>query len=223
MFNLFEWVNKHEAVKITGLLLEISALSIYGIMDKDFEDKEDFFQRSVDIITEKISPLLVNKGYTLYLFVADDIQSSPSRLIMYRKIWKKLEASWNLDGFKYGPELLQESDNSRFFISIAEIDRSNLITALTLQHNLIGRSFLFASHKQDVLEEKNIISLFKTAFNSNKKFPMFNNHNKTVDYFNLFFKYCPQEDIFFRIGDSSEEMAVDVILKSDLFKSYIAN
>jgi hypothetical protein len=223
MFNLFEWFDKNEAVEIAGLLPELSALSIYGIMDEDFEDKEDFFQNTVDIITEKITPLL-DKGYKLYLFVADEIQTSPSRLMMYRKIWKKLDGSWNLDGFKYGPELLQESDNSRFFISIAEVDISNLITALKLQHNHIGRSVLYASNNTDVLEEKNIVSFFETALNSNNKFPMFSNLNKTVDYFSLFFKNCPQEDIIFRIGDSSEEMEVDLIFKKEIYeKLYKSN
>ncbi|MCK2003892.1 hypothetical protein MZM54_21125 [[Brevibacterium] frigoritolerans] len=218
MFNVYQWFNKSEALKIIdGVLPKLSALSIDGIEGNDFEDKLDFLEKAENIVKEKLQPILSKRNYKFYLFVADQIESPSSKVTMYKKVWKMLASSWKIDDFRCGPEVIIRVNNDSFFVSVAEIKMSDLNTALRLQHSNICECVVFASHKKGILEVEFIKTFFETSFNPEKRLPKFIEHNDTADYFNLFFKYCPQGDIIVRIGDSSEEMALDLIFNKEVF------
>lgn len=211
-FSYFQWFNKEEACERVGKIPNLSVFSVNGSELFGSSDKTAF----KDLCSSEIKRVFTNqefsKSYKLFLFVNVEVKDKNSRIEKHRKVWKLLQAKWQLDGFNKGPEIEVEIDGKTFFSSIADFTLENLSTALEVVSSDPKRYAIIASKKDDFLSDKAITDIFGIAFNQYRK------HKDEIDYFGLSIYLCPEEDMVFRWGDSSEEAEIAMIFKSDIFK-----
>lgn len=217
IFQLFDWFNRLEYSKISVSPIELSALSIYGTANINFEDKTDFLKKCSEIIKEIFNDLFTKFDYKLYLFVAIEVESPISKIAHYKKVWKGLSKEWDLSGFEFGPEMLVNINDKYHYVGLARFEIENLFTALEIQHNNIIKNFTFASYRDNFLSEEALESLYDNAFRKLNKLTTFHFPEESVDYFKLFAHYCTNQDVIFRIGDSAEDIELDAIFSESLY------
>lgn len=215
IFQLFKWFNRLEYSKITKDDIKLSALSIYGTTDINFENKRDFFKECSKIIEESFSNLFTELDYNLYLFVAVEVKSPISKVAHYKKVWKGLSKEWDISGFEFSPEILVNINNKYHYIGLARFKLEHIFTALEIQHSNIIKNFIFASNRNNILSEEKVETFFNDAFGESSKLATFHFHEEDINYFKLFAYYCTNEDIVFRIGDSGEDVELDIIFSYD--------
>ena len=210
-FSYFQWFNKDEAYERVGRVPSLSVFSINGSELFGSSDRTAF----KDLCSSEIQKVFTNqnflKDYKLYLFVNVEVKDKNSRIERHKKVWKLLEAKWQLDTLIKGPEIEVEVDGKMFFSSIANFRLGNLSVVLDVVSSNPKRYTIIASRKDDFLSEKAITDIFRLAFNQ------YTRYKDEIDYFGLSIHLCQENDMIFRWGDTSEEAEIAVIMKSDIF------
>lgn len=210
-FIYFHWFNKDEALERVGMIPDLSVVSVNASELFDINEKNIFIELCDREIQEILKKEDILKKYSLYLFVSVEVKDKKSRTERYKKVWKKLQSQWQLDGFNKGPEIEREIKERMFFQSVAEFKVDNLLTALQIVASNPQNCAIIASKKADILSEKTIKKISKAAFN------IYRNRIYEIDYFGLAIHFCSEGDLIFRWGSSAEEAEIDMVFNSDMF------
>lgn len=214
VFSYFQWFNKDEAYERVGKTINMSVFSVNGSELFGAGDKSAFIELCNGEIKKVFEKQDFINNYKLYLFANVEVKDSNSRIEKYMKVWKVLQSKWQLEGFIKGREVEMEFEEKTFFSSVAEFTFENLPTALEIVSSNPKRFTIIASKKNDVLSERGITDIFRTAFNKYK------NYADEIDYFNLSVNLCLEDDMVFRWGDSSEEAEIAIIFKSNVLTAF---
>lgn len=214
VFSYFQWFDKDEASERVGKIPNLSVFSVNASELYDSSDRTNF----KNLCTSEIRKVFINQRlseeYKLYLFVSVEVIDRNSRIEKYRKVWKLLQTKWQLSGLNKGPEIEVHVDEKIFFTSIADFRLENLSMVLEIVSSNPKRYAIIASKKENLLSEKSIKNIFGIAFNNNR------GYMDEIDYYNLAIHLCPEDDMIFRWGDSSEEAEIAMIFNSDIFKFF---
>ena len=194
---------------------KMNVFNINGSMVLSMQDQEEFIKNCNMKLVKIFSQSELFNKYKLYLFANVELMNPNSRVERYKKVWKVLKKTDQIEELILGPEVEMKLDESLFFSSIAQFSLDNLTNVLELISKGWKRCTIFASNKENILSHETIASLFSFAFNKNSKF------HYEIDYINLMSNICPHEYILFRWGDSSEEIGVDLIYDSKMSNLFL--
>ena len=207
-----EFFNKGKAHERLGKIPDLSVFSVVGSMLFSLSDINDF----KDFCGRKIQKIFTDQNYMndykLYLFANRGAEGESLRVARYKKVWKSLQTKWPLDSFNKGPEIEVEIDGELCFSSIAHFRLEDFLTALYIVSNNPRRCTIIASKKDDFLSEKALVDIFGIAFDKCSRYA------DKIDYFGLSIHLCPEDDMIFRWGDSSEEAEIALILKNGILE-----
>ncbi|WP_368292718.1 hypothetical protein [Dehalobacter sp. TBBPA1] len=210
-YGYFNWFNKNQSVEILGYVPNLSILSFNGTMMFTQGDKKLFIESSSNEINKLFlkEPL---KNYTLYLMANLEVKNNNSKIEKYRKVWKALQTEWNLEGFKFGPEIEVNKNDNCFYTSIASFKTENISKSVELVSMSPKKFAIFASCNKDTLTEARIKEIFDSTniLNDSK--------NLEINYYLLSLYLCPKGDIVFRLGTSSEETEIAMIYDNDVIQ-----
>lgn len=217
-FSYFEWFCKSRAIKMVESVPKLSVFSIIGSRIYGLEQKNRFFLYCNQEVTNIFKKEELLSQYKFYLYANIDAHNL-SKIALYRKVWKLLQQKWPLEGFILGPEIEVTISNRVYFASVAEFNLIDFTKAVEICASNPKMYSIIASKKQTLLTEDSIRTFFSIAFNEKIDF------SEQIDQFSLSLHFCPQGDIVFRWGDSSEEAELDLIFNEDmllLFRQFTA-
>ncbi|WP_280169399.1 hypothetical protein [Priestia megaterium] len=199
--NVYDWYRFKD--------IPLSSINLSGILNKDFKDNEEFIFKCTNFLKGYLElNKNILKGYKPYILIAIELDESSSKISHYKKLWKKIKESYSLDNFILGPEVYIE-DIGKYYVGLAEVSNQFLFEAL-LMHYQLHLSFMFFSSNDNILTEEITLELFNESIGKQKQSYPF------IDYRNIFNKCCPNGDIILRIGDSSEEKDLSLVMGKDL-------
>lgn len=164
------------------------------------EDRKLFTRLCSKLITDSTIEKTIFKEYKFYLVglaAHDDLNST---IFKYQKLWKRLGRQFNLDNFTLGPEVEYSEAGNLYYGSIAEFKVDEFYHAIKIISSNPQQFAILGSKRQDYRSEKFIRTLINKVYVKG-----------TIDYFKLSLSSCPDGDLVFRWGDSSEECELDII------------
>ena len=204
-YSYFQWFSKDEAKKSTGYIPSLSVFSMIGSMIFTSEDRELFKRLCSELVTKLAVEKEAIHDYRFYLFGVIETNNTSSRIFKYQKLWKSLEKEFTLDHFILGPEVEYVEDGRLCYASIGEFEVEELYKAIQITNSNPQKYSIIASKRQDYRTETFIKSLLKKVYiEGDKKWE--------IDYFKLALSSCPEGDLIFRWGNSSEERELDIIV-----------
>lgn len=211
VFLYYDFFSKDEASSILGCIPDLSLFSINGerISEKDIFIGECEKQLKKIFLQESFA-----EKYKFYLIAHIEVMDNNSRVEKYKKVWKRLQSKWNLEGFNKGPEVETNLNGHIFYSSIAEFSIEKMEIALGLLARYRYRFTVVVSQRDDIFSKDSIREIIAASFrSSNDKYPV-------IDYFYLSLKLCLKGDIVLRWGDSSEDAELALIFKSELLEYF---
>lgn len=208
-FTYFKWFNRKKAVEMFGVVPGLSVFSYNASMIFGLADRANFIGMCNEEIKRIFSQELLNH-YEFCLFANVEIKDKNSRIEKYRKVWKSLQTRWRLEDFHKGPELETNLGDKLLYSGIAKFPVESLPIALALVSSDPKKHTIFATKKKNVLTENIIETVANVAFNLGEE------GKDEINYFNLSLNFCPQGDIVFRWGDSSDEAELGMIFDEEL-------
>lgn len=212
IFNYYKWFSREEVNK-NGYSPNLSVFSINGVHCTDKNSRTSFFIEAAKTINSIFRNMESLHDYTFYLLANIEIYRPSSLISKHKKVWKTIKSSWLIEDFNLGPEIEVGLDDKIIYTSIASFCNSELAKSLEIVSSNPKMFTIIASTHPDVMDLESIKSIFETSFSRK---------SSEIDYTNLILKRCLANDIVFRFGDSSEEIEVALIFKSelvDVFKS----
>lgn len=211
--NAFEYYGGFSQEKVEKKMTIVPELSTFTI-NGTLMDRYEFINECANDIKDIFLGNSELSSYKFFLIANIEISDKNSRIEKYKKVWKLLQNKWSLDTFDKGPEVDFAIGDNFFYSSIAEFDIEKFSVALEIVASNFRKFTIVASKRENLLCESSVKDTFGILFNaSDVKFP-------TIDYFNLCINYCPEGDIVFRWGDSSEEITVGLIFKAELLEKF---
>jgi hypothetical protein len=203
-FTCFQWFSKDEAKKSIGYVPKLSMFSIIGSMIFSSEDRELFVRLCSDLVARLAIKKEIINEYRFFLFGVIETNDVSSKIFKYQKLWKRLEREFNLDNLILGPEVEYVEHGRLFYASIAEFKVGDFYKVMQVINSNPQKYSIFGSKKQDYLTEGFIKSLLKKVY-------IDGDTDGEIDYFKLALTSCPEGDLVFRWGNSSEECELDII------------
>lgn len=205
----FPWFDKYKSYKIRDNIERLSVFSVIGSGLFGVDNKTKFIDLCSSEVKRVITKYEVMNDYNLYLFVVVEVKDKNSRIEKYKKVWKVVQAKWEIDGFNKGIEVEIETMGKVFFSSIAEFKLKDFSRALDIVSSSSEICAIIASKRENILSQESITDIFKMAFTQQQEY------TDEIDYYNLSINLCPQGDMVFRWGDSSEESEIAIIFNRD--------
>lgn len=208
-FSYYKWFCKNEAIRILGYIPSLSVFSINGTMIFTQDDRRLFIESCSNEIIKLFSKEPLGDKYKLYLIANVEVKDKNSKIEKHRKVWKLIQTEWQLDGFKLGPEIEINKNDSRYYTSLAVLEKESIQKSIEMISKYPKRFTVIASNRSDVLSEDCIRGIFDMSYRYDTK-------HSEIDYFMLSLGLCQEGDIVFRWGDASEEAEIDMIFKADM-------
>ncbi|NPC93618.1 hypothetical protein HOO54_15600 [Bacillus sp. WMMC1349] len=208
IFNYFKWFKK-EKIKETQ---KIAVFSMNASQLLEDEHAKETFLKQCTTGIRKIFHDIDLKKYNFYFFINIEIENENSRIEKYKKVWKLIDCKWNTTYLNKGPEVEIDLDGVSFYSSLAQFKIEHLDIVLKIIDQFPNRSLIFATEKENIMEEQKISQLFEITFK---------NKNNTFDLENLVSQLCKDGDILFRWGAVLDEVELAMIFSHDnekLFK-----
>ena len=216
-YSYFQWFSKDEAQKSIGHVPKLSVFSMIASMTFTSEDRELFTRLCSELLTKVTIEHEIIHGYRFYLFGVTETNNLGSKVFKYQKLWKRLEKDFTLEYFILGPEVQYVEDGRLGYAGIAEFGVDELHKAIQITSSDPQKFAIIGSKRQDYRTEAFIKSLLKSLL---KKAYIDADTKGEIDYFKLSLTSCPEGDLVFRWGDSSEEYELDIIAVEESIKGF---
>ncbi|PWA08429.1 hypothetical protein DCC39_14900 [Pueribacillus theae] len=200
--NYFTWFK--------GKSEKFSVYSLNGAEMFTPEERSNF----IEVCARTINKVFKTENFTdykLYLLANVEVSDKNSRIEKYKKVWKKLESEFAIDSFTKGPEIEITIQDKLCYSSIAMVEREDIPLALDIISKAPHRHTIFASKKENILDE----DLIRARLNEAIGYELLE-----LDYEYLINEYCPEGDILFRWGEVFEEAEIALIFKNELYESF---
>lgn len=151
----------------------------------------------------------------IYLIATEKVKNINSKVEHYKKCWKKVSDSFDIQGFELGLEIGHEYNGNYYYSGIAKATLKSLEDLLKILEFKGKKYVTFMSKKdyfQDISDIKKLIL----------KYVLFDEY-EDVDFPNIFFQCKNNHDIACRYGVDSIGAEFALIIRKDKVNAYMSN
>lgn len=201
----------YEFVKNDSLKLDDMVVFSYNVSGINY-NREKFWDYCKN---ELLYDLLMPDSMYIYLIATEKIKNYNSKIEHYKKCWKKIEDSFDIQGFELGLEIEHEYNGNYYYSGIAKTNLYNiekLLKILDFKRN----KYITIMSKQDYFDDIDDIRKKILDYVSFDKY-------ENVDYSNSFWLCKKNQDIVCRYGVDSISAEFSLIMSKTDMNNYISN
>lgn len=164
---------------------------------------------------ELLNDLSMPDSIYLYLIATEKVKNMNSKVEHYKKCWKKVSDSFDIQGFELGLEIEHEYNGNYYYSGIAKTTLNNLEDLLKILEFKGKKYVAFMSKRdyfQDISDVKNLIL----------SYVIFDEY-EDIDYHNVFCRCKDNYDIACRYGADSIDVEFALIIRKDEVNDYMSN
>ena len=151
----------------------------------------------------------------IYLIATEKVKNINSKVEHYKKCWKKVSDSFDIQGFELGLEIGHEYNGNYYYSGIAKTTLDNLEALLKILE-LKGKKYVIFMSKKDYFQD--ISDIKKIILN----YVLFDEY-EDIDFHNIFYQCKINHDIACRYGVDSIGAEFALIIRKDKLNEYISN
>jgi hypothetical protein len=204
------------ARRLTRSVPPIAAVSYVVKKSSPFENLSTLMDACAQCVANVIYDNTGLDGYRVGLLVANGTWQPPSRLVKYKKLWKKRsEIVEAIRPSTINDEVMFERDNEIRYAGLLVVKRDRFAHAAQIVRE-IGACALLASKRDDFGTSEDITALFSAVFP-----PVHGVNDTSVDWLSLSLRSCPLGDIVVRASGlfDDPDAAIDLIFNPTLIAS----
>lgn len=164
---------------------------------------------------ELLHDLSMQDSIYIYLIATEKVQNKDSKVEHYKKCWKKVSDSFDIQGFELGLEMEHEYKENYYYSGIAKTTLNNLDDLLKILE-FKGKKYVTFMSKRDYFQD--ISDIKKLILN----YVLFDKYGD-IDYTNVFYLCKNNHDIACRYGVDSIGAEFALIIRKDDMKNYMSN
>lgn len=201
--NYYEW--------IAGKVIDNLAVISYNTSEINY-NKEKFWEYCKN---ELLNDLSVPDSIYIYLIATEKVKNKNSKVEHYKKCWKKVSDSFDIQGFELGLEIEHEYNGDYYYSGIAKTTLNNLEYLLKILE-FKGKKYVTFMSKTDYFQD--ISDIRKLILN----YVLFDEY-EDIDYPNIFYLCKNNHDIACRYGVDSIGAEFALIIRKDEVNAYMSN
>ncbi len=166
-------------------------------------------QESVDFVFETI---VKKYGYNIWLLIADGSWQSNTRIVQYKKLWKRCPENWHVFTFENrSNEIIIKNNDQIKYAGILGVEKDDFLKSISIVRENSACA-LFASHTSSV-DSIDINKLFEKAFP--------NVNESHINWLSFSLYLCDKNEIAIRLAGSLDEReaSIDFILATSFYET----
>lgn len=174
-------------------------------------NKEEFWQYCRN---ELLNDLSMPDSMYIYLVATEKVQNKNSKVEHYKKCWKKVSDSFDIQGLELGLEIEHERNGNYYYSGIAKMTLNDLEALLRILE-FKGKQYVAFMSKRDYFQDIGDIKQLIL------KYILFDEY-ENVDYPNIFFLCRDNYDIACRYGVDSTGAEFALVIRKDEVNVYMS-
>lgn len=175
-------------------------------------NKEEFWKYCKNELSYDLS---MPDSIYIYMIVTEKVKNNSSKVERYKKCWKKVSDSFDIQGFELSLEIEHEYNGNYYYSGIAKTSFNNLENLLKIL-DVKGNKYITFMSKQDYFQDIGEIRKLILDYVSFDEY-------ENINYSDSFYICNKKHDIVCRYGVDSIGAEFALIISKDDMKTYLSN